>query len=352
MDDLIEIARLADEPPPSAADLRPARERLLAAIAIERAIPDRLGGPTAPEWTSTPYASAEADLTTATVHAAGPRAPARDGTGPGRQRTGPGRHPRRILAVAGLTTAVAAGIAAALVLVPTAPIGNHPPGGTADAAQVLRLAAAAAASQPDLHPRPDQFVYLGVADGPGRRQQWLSVDGSRDGRIVGSGGTDVLPGCRDGHQPVMKGDKILPGVLEPCEPLPAYHRDLPTTPAALLAWLNAHAGGVPGDVNALGKSVLTMLEGSYVQPRSLAALYGALGRIPGMQAVPEAVDAAGRHGVGVGWRRDGSQLTLIFDPTSHVYLGSAYTAPGGSAPTAATALLRVAVVDRVGQIPR
>jgi hypothetical protein len=325
MDDLLEIARLgADEPPATAAELRPARDRLLTAIAAEQAAPP------APEWTSTPIRMA--------------------GSTPGAPRA-PSRR-RRILAVAGLTTAVAAGIAAALVLVPTASVGNHPPAATADAGQVLRQAAAVAARQPDLRPRPDQFVYLRVAGDGTTTRTWMSVDGTRDGVSERPGGRELMPGCRHGRQQVIKGDQVLPGVLEPCEPLPAYHRDLPTTPAAMLTWLSANTGGKPGDVNALGKGVLGLLEGSYVQPRSLAALYGALGRIPGMQAVPDAVDAAGRHGVGVGWRRDGAQLTLIFDPRTHVYLGSAYTAPGASTPTATSALLQVAVVARAGQLPR
>ncbi|OHX03300.1 CU044_5270 family protein [Micromonospora sp. WMMB235] len=258
------------------------------------------------------------------------------------------RRPAWRLVLTGVATAsVAASLAAVLVLAPDR-IGGSAPAARADARQVLRDAAAAALRLPDVEPRPDQFVYTRMQDGPQLRESWASVDGTRDGLVVEhpAGGRQefVLPGCRDGRAKMYKGGQLLPGT-EPCVPSPAYDPAVPTDATAMRAYLDKHRSGEPGDVNAAAKDVLSLLGDSYLRPRSRAALFEAAAATPGLEVVEKATDGAGRSGVGVRWPSPGRSpalMVLVFDPRTYAFLGV-----GGEAGT--SAVLSVAVVDRVGQ---
>ncbi|MEU7796559.1 CU044_5270 family protein [Micromonospora tulbaghiae] len=262
----------------------------------------------------------------------------------------PVRRPRRPawrLVLAGVATAsVAASLAAVLVLAPDR-IGGSAPAARADARQVLRDAAAAALRLPDVEPRPDQFVYTRSQGGAELRESWASVDGTRDGLVVEypSGGRQeyVLPGCRDGRAKMYKGQQLMPGT-EPCVPEPAYDPAVPTDATAMRAYLDKHRSGEPGDVNAAAKDVLFLLNDSYLRPRSRAALFEAAAATPGLKVVEKATDGAGRSGVGVSWSSPGNPalMVMVFDPRTYAFLGV-----GGEAGT--SAVLSVAVVDRVGQ---
>lgn len=374
MDDLSMIAELnRDEPLAGPAELAGARDRLLTAAAAEHlsrpAHPatgfttrltagittDRTAGPASRAGSTsagTP-AAATARGTTDTGGTTGTGGPSHVAAGAG----GTGRRRWRLAAAVGLTASVAAGIAAVLVLGPTAPIAGHAPVASADAREVLHQAAVAAVARPDLHPRPDQFVYLRTLNGGSGQaartyQVWLSADGRRDGLIDNAGERMVLPGCSNGRQPVRdKQDRVIPGQTQECMASPGYRTDLPTTADAMLAWLQRNASGTPGDINAVGKDVLGLAGASYLPPRSLGALFEAASRLRGMQVIPDSTDAAGRHGVGVSWLKDGTRMTLIFDSRTHAFLGTSYAYGGqnGRPLTATTALTRVAVVNRPGQ---
>jgi hypothetical protein len=351
MDDLqvvAELGRPAQLPDPD--ELRPARDRLLAAAAAERGHDARL----APVPPGPPRRRDRHDHRDRPDH--------RGGRG------------RRWAVAGGATAATAAGIAAVLVLAPTttlvpgsttAPGGGQLPPARAGAAEVLHLAAVAASKQPDLHPRPNQFVFTEIKQGSGApRRTWKSVDGTRDGLMVDpglEGGRALFPGCRNGRQPARdKEDKVIPGQTQECDADPGYRPNLPTTADAMLAYLLKDTGdsradlnsGEPSVLNRLAKDVLFLMEGSYLRPRSLAALYGAMAKMPGTQVVPDAVDGAGRHGVGVGWTYGGGRVILVFDRGSYAFLGTAYTPPrdfGGA--TTYSAVLRQAIVTRAGQLP-
>jgi hypothetical protein len=330
MDDLSMIAELnRDEPLAGPAELAGARDRLLAAAAAEP--PGRHAHP--------PTGFAAAAVGTA--------------AGAGVRRRW------RLAAAVGLTGSVAAGIAAVLVLGPTAPIAGHAPVASADAREVLHQAAVAAVARPDLHPRPDQFIYLRTINGGGGQatrtyQVWLSADGRRDGLVDNGGDRMVLPGCPNGRQPTRdKQDRVIPEQTQECVASPGYRNDLPTTADAMSTWLRRNASGTPGDINAVGKDVFGLAGASYLPPRSLGALFEAASRLRGMQVIPDATDATGRHGVGVSWLKDGMRMTLIFDRSTHAFLGTSYTygSEGGRPLIASTALTRVAVVNRPGQQP-
>lgn len=68
--------------------------------------------------------------------------------------------------------------------------------------------------------------------------------------------------------------------------------------------------------------VTGLLDSYPVTPRAQAALYGALSRLPGVGVLPDAQDAAGRHGVVLYIATsDDSRLELILDPRTYRYLG-------------------------------
>ncbi|HVQ92251.1 MAG TPA: CU044_5270 family protein [Mycobacteriales bacterium] len=371
MDDLTLLTELnRDEPLAGPAELRPARDRLLAAAAAERpptGLANLASQPAGLANPSTRIANPSARIASSATSLASSADPRRLAAGTagtttaGSTTAATSRRRWRLTAAAGVTVSVAAGIAAVLVLGPTAPIGGKPPVAQADARGVLHAAAVAAVRQPDLHPRPNQFIYLRTVDAeagqPARtRQVWLSVDGRRDGLVDDRGGDRfVLPGCPNGRQPDRdKQDRVIPEQSHECVATPAYRTDLPTTADAMLAWLRQNAGGKPGDINALGKGILDLAGAAYLPPRSLGALFEAASRLDGMQVIPDVADGAGRHGVGVAWLRDGTRMTLIFDRNTHAFLGTRYTykeSSNGPDLASGTALTRVAVVNRPGQQP-
>jgi hypothetical protein len=317
MDDLQLVAELArDTRLLDADELTPARDRLVAAIREERA---------------------------------GDEPPAR----PMRRH----RRARRFVLAGWATAGVAAAVAAAvLVAVTGVPdrAGDPIPVADTQAVQVLQNAAAAALKLPDVEPRANQFIYQKTQTGTETWETWYSVDGTRDGLGQGTGGAqkNLFPGCRDGRRAMIKGDQIIG--TEPCTPQPAYLPDLPTDADAMLAYLNKHHSGNPGDVNAMGKDVLDLAERHYLRPPARAALFGAAARIPRLRMVPEATDGAGRPGVGVAWSFEGGMAPgsrpgdrdtrLIFDARTYAFLG---ITQGRSS----TAMMAVAIVDEVGQRP-
>ena len=161
MDDLTLLKDMADRTPlPGAAELAPSRARLMAVI----------GQPTV--TTAVPPAIRSA------------------------------RSRRRLLVSGAAVVGLAAAITGVVALGGLEPVGVAPP--SASAAEILNEAAAAARTQPDTPPRPDQFVYTKTRLGNGAtREAWLSVDGSRDGMIKDLGATMVIPGCLDGQAQVF-----------------------------------------------------------------------------------------------------------------------------------------------------
>lgn len=251
------------------------------------------------------------------------------------------------LVLGGMAAAgVAAAVASVVVLAPDQ-LGGDVPAARADASQVLRNAAAAALRRSDDAPRPDQFVYSRSQEGQATRESWLSVDGTRDGLIrettTDGGMRAVIPGCRNGRAAVVKGGQVLPGLTQPCSPEPAYRPDLPTDAAAMRDYLAEHASGEPGSVNSVGKDVFH-LAGKYLRPQSRAALYEAAAAVPGLRAVENVRDGAGRPGIGIAWpSTNGSgEIVLVFHPETYELLGIS-----GVAGTFAVVVLTV--VDEVGQ---
>ncbi|MEV6527270.1 CU044_5270 family protein [Longispora sp. NPDC051575] len=252
------------------------------------------------------------------------------------------RPPRRKFRFAlgfGLPALTAAAVVAGLlILAPADPITG--PTQPAHAADILHRAAVSAATLPDVEPRPDQFLYVKRTVG----ELWLSMDGTRDGQMTQAGSPEVspLPGCRNGRKATVdRYDKIQPSITEPCVPRPAYPK-LPDTADGMLAYLNGEAAGNTSPTNAAAKEAMDLLEARYLRPKARAALFEALSRFEGVTVVPDAVDGAGRHGIGIGWSHYGSALqVLVFDKQSHEYLGMS----GGGG------VSELSIVDAAGQRP-
>jgi len=250
------------------------------------------------------------------------------------------RQPRRSrFAAAAIGLSLAAAVAAAVVLVPWDQVtGGKPTSAAADPRMVLAEAAAYARQQPFTVPRPDQFVYLAPS-------LWLSVDGTHDG---GDGHGNVIPGCRNGFSKVFgANDPSRNGTLQPCQVDPAYLPDLPTTGDGMVTYLQRRAK----NVNQLGGEIEDLLLFTWLSPQSKAALFEAAVHLPALTVVPDAEDFQGRHGIGVRWGdADSGYETLVFDRTTHAYVGCLSVGIHGERGT--TEIAPSAIVDRVGQFPR
>jgi len=284
-----------------------------------------------------------------------------------------------------VTGGLAVALAAALLTTSILRLFGSAPAASAQAAEILRLAAVAAAHQPALTARPAQFIYIKsvesaaamTGNGSGRItsvhlhtelfEDWNSVSGTRNGlqreqprspgspgRPVGAWQTTVLPGCRHG--------RLNPGAVgslpeRACVPQPGYRAGLPTTARAMLAYLyrNSH-GQNPPAVQAFFTAG-DLIRQSYLHPAALAALFAAVARVPGVSVVDYAVNAAGKRGIAVQQTYRGISEQLIFNPRTHAFIGERQVAVSPSSGLRkgtvldSTAILRVAVVDHAGQLP-
>lgn len=248
------------------------------------------------------------------------------------------RRSRRLLVMFPVVAAVAA---AALVLSSpnTANLGQHGQAtrvSSPTARQVLDRAAFAALQTSPLTPRANQFVYTKAEGGNGHlSQSWMSVDGIRNSLTWQSGMSTPtrLPGCADSG----------------CTPQPAFFPEMPTTPGAMLPYLEKTQAVHLDDINDLAKTVGFMLDTDYLLPAQQSALFQFLAATPGLTVVQSVQDVAGRPGIGVEWPYLGSSGMLIFDASSYQYLG--FTTRGINGDIRGLALLQTAIVSAAGQQP-
>lgn len=280
--------------------------------------------------------------------------------------------PRRSIVVRprlGRRLAISGALAAVLGVTIAVPytVGDRPPEMT-PAAQVLHDAAAYAQRRPDVLPRPDQYVYINTLGQermigtmrPFRSESWMSVDGTRGDKInpgPGRAGTAAPSGC-------------TPGEARKCKPRPrtVYRPDLPTDASRMRDYLYrlAPAEGpsfplgleTQPDRQVFGFASKLMNQ-EYVPPAAQRAIFEVIAEMPGVRLVGDVTDEAGRAGVAVALPdgdRD-SRYELIFDRATHGYLGSRVVMlkDGGGVRAGdvihATAVLKIAIVDRIGQIP-
>ncbi|MFF8512864.1 CU044_5270 family protein [Streptomyces sp. NPDC015492] len=234
-------------------------------------------------------------------------------------------------------------------------------GSTGGAVQLLDRIATVAAAKPAPTVRDDQYTYVEsltaslvtIADGPNprsflekphMRQIWYSADGSRPGRLDQKGESDELPPAGSGY---------LNG------PTYRYLESLPTDPDALLRKIYADTQGAgPSPDEEAFITIGDALREQVAPPQVSAALYKAAAKIPGVSVVPDAVDAAGRQGIGVAFlRSSGERTEWIFNKKTLDFLGERSVmakdtdwAKKGQV-TSSAAVLRSGIVDKPGQHP-
>lgn len=215
-----------------------------------------------------------------------------------------------------------------------------PPGATADspAVQLLVRVAAVAGKGPSPTVSDTSYVYVdtlqafasgsdtGGKNGnlhpdpvsarlgePRPRQVWIPVADLCEKGLLRQNGRDLDITMRNGSCP----DR---GSLN--HPTYRLLASLPTEPRALLdrIYSETKGHGVTPDQEAF-VTIGDMLRESAAPPQITAALYRAAALIPGVTSVPDAIDAAGRHGVAVA-RDDGFvRNEWIFNGTTDELLG-------------------------------
>ncbi|MFF7858074.1 CU044_5270 family protein [Streptomyces sp. NPDC007904] len=246
-------------------------------------------------------------------------------------------------------------------------------GARADAAAVVWLdQAATVASRGDVPAvRDDQFVYVRslVRDNtaafgaparlgpPHRREIWTVQDPdpvSRTGTLRETGPGAIMPGQT---VPIVDGGRAsAPGVHRPTY---AWLAGLPTESGALLALLREQV--VPADGQSVDHAVFDvigeLLHETIVPPPVAAALYRVAADLPGVTGGGDAVDAAGRSGIGITFDdgRSATRNEWIFDRDTFAFLGDrTYFTGRGKRPDVlfhSSAVLQRAVVDRLGEQP-
>lgn len=290
---------------------------------------------------------------------------------------------RRLLRPAVLVPAASLALAGALALTMTGGTGSAPssPSQRAPQAVIALHRIADASLKTAVTPVKDsQFVYVrslvqentGTFGGPlklgkpYKSERWMSQDPIP---------VTVVGWMRDtGEDAPMSGEDLpietsVPdgsdrsGAEAPGFRRPTYRwlASLPTDPEALLELLASHSGA--GEHESKDQAVFEMigdiLSNNLMPAENAAAFYRAMAEIPGVREVPDAVDTAGRHGIGI-TREDGSTASRdvwIFDKHSLTLLGSRwYTTadrkPGkANVPAGSVAILQRGVVDQHGMVP-
>lgn len=224
----------------------------------------------------------------------------------------------------------------------------------------------AAARQPALEPRQDQYIYVeskvtgGWVDRAGgkeklvvsplhSRQVWRSPDGLKSFTY------------EPGHKFMDRNGEDLD--LDPSREAPdrgSYNsvRTLPTDPGALLE--NLYQGGKVGDPQAdwtaFGE-VGRLLEEQIATPEISAALFKAAARIPGVTLADRTTDATGRPGIALTHTGPDRRQEWIFDRNTYEYLGQRevlvkpYRGLEPGAVTYETVVVKRAVVDAKRELP-
>ncbi|MEV5566041.1 MULTISPECIES: CU044_5270 family protein [Streptomyces] len=276
---------------------------------------------------------------------------------------------RRRVTITVLSAAVACAAITAVVLpnLGTSPAPKAAPASTASV-QLLEQAALTVTTNPPTSPQNTQFMYVKVTghttalsenqDGETERsrqsekyEQWTSVDGSSRTVQRQDGASETLldaPGQGSFGLPTYRFLEKLP--TDPTELLKVIYRE---------AELNHGEGSdsTTGPDQEAFVMIGDLLRASVAPPEVSAALYRAAAHIPGVIAVPTAVDAAGRRGVAVARVHDGERSEWIFDKENTRFLGERTVLlednAWGKAGTAvtSTAVTASGITDKPGQAP-
>jgi hypothetical protein len=294
--------------------------------------------------------------------------------------TSPGRQLRRrawLLLGAG---AAIAGMAAAVTAIIITSLGGLPPA-SPGAVRLLARVAAAAARQPTPQVGDNQYMFAEIKEvsrslpanlepfirkGSLPRDIRLRLKQRRPQRITLQIWMPVSDVCRMGVERSVgsKGPGInwkftARGSGVKCPSIGGLNdasyrllQALPTDPHALLAMIyKVERGHGPSPDQEAFVTIGDLLRDKIAPPKVAAALYRAAALIPGVTLVHNATDAIGRHGVAVAQTADGIRTELIFSKTSLRLIGERTILAKIGISTDATAIIRQAFVDHLGQVP-
>jgi hypothetical protein len=240
---------------------------------------------------------------------------------------------------AGLAAALAVGIGpAARAPAPAQPV-------ALTAKLLAGRAATAALSGPDV--RPGQWVYRKIGFGPGGKvsEVWATADDlAQASYIQGTLLTCSWPSmCHPAKIGGQSFGMAWPGTHEISY---ADLSSLPADPRALISRLEriCTANGNDGRY-CHAFALIGELFSAYLMPPALTAeLFQALGDIPGVTVVRNAVDPAGRHGVAfrLPTSPSGAYDEIILDPRSYQFMGMDSSSAAAPERTAVLALAPVA----------
>jgi len=295
-----------------------------------------------------------------------------------------------------VAASVVAVIVASLLVIQTMRIGDHPPTASAAAAQLNSAADKISSSDPALG--PTQFRYVGthawwMATTSANKQSfsylaenlletWVPADQKQDwlwrrdvtGKRKWVQGTEEQARAAgypideaawpEGEWRAPCGDFFAKEEgKQPCtepgswqRPTPEFLAGLPRDPAQLFARLKADApGNKRGDAEVLVLAADTLRSG--LIPADLrAALYRALGRLPGLEITEQVANLDGRKGTAYGVNDGDIRQEIIVDPTTGEFIGERETAArnldGLPADTVMTyTSVTTAIVDTMGTRP-
>jgi hypothetical protein len=269
----------------------------------------------------------------------------------------------RLVAIGMLAAAIAAGVTVVQTSGGTDKAGRSrsvlpgiPAGPVANAAEALDRAATAADARTFTPPRPDQWIYTelrirtstkpsgAVTGGPYKtyiRRHWERGDGKKSAAIV------------DGRLKVFNGFSMT---IPPSD-YPSLAA-LPTNPDVLLRWVYAQDGSKPGSQGQYETAFGTLnviLRENLLPPRTEAAIFRTMKKIPGVTLVDNTADAAGRPAIALGRTTEGwLHEEVLLDPKTYAYLGErvisikGHTLRGvGSNPTAMPEYVKKGVLQNL-----
>ena len=290
-----------------------------------------------------------------------------------RRRRGPG--PRLRLRVAAVAVGLAVVAIAAVGIERTGQRVARPVFRVSLAKQVLRSAAASAASRPAVVPSRGQWIYTRVVGrdlGGGRTvsDSWLRFDGRAEAYY--QGGQLIVHGVRG---TAGRGSSPLATFLSQPTPATAYGAlaSLPADPARLLAEVASEVS--PSNIagsgwdRAGGRSSVAQLQFGFLAellwnaaevppPRVEATVFTALADVPGVRAQWGVSDALGRRAIALSIA--GVDQQLLLDPQSYQVTGQRTVSNGswpmpasrGSATVPAGKVVDSLAWGRVSFVPR
>jgi hypothetical protein len=286
----------------------------------------------------------------------------------------PAARERRVKRFRPLLAAAGAGLVAIVTAVSVVvTTGHQQPTSSGPAIQLLAMVATAAASQPAPVVRDGDFMYIrsevayevdSIVNGHEtstmekrhERQVWLPVaDICVTGLLTEEGSSTPLSPF-----PVVNGkvDRSGSGGLAVNFTCPSeghlgdatyrLMQSIPTDPQALLQYLQA---GKKWTNDGPAQEIGDLIREAIVPPALSAALYRTAELLPGATLVPDAVNAVGRHGVGIAWDTGDYRTEWIFDKTTLQYIGERDFNVKTGVVNGESAITQSAFVSKAGQLP-